>query len=373
MGGAGVRRELRGPGGGGVPYLLNWSSDLTYARTGTRGFQDPRSSWAFQASGASAWLAANNPAIFSDGAILLEEARTNLFPDSEDIPNTLTGLGSQTTLIGAVTGPDGQTDGAHFTWNGGGGGQDEAVNNGDPASGDVEAQLHAWAYADGDFSFYYRNAANTVQQQDTSGVGSSSWGHVEVEVSDYDNRFGIRNNTGSPYSGNTRIALIQYEVGAFPTSHIRTSGTAAARGVDQAYIPSASVPDAMKSGRFTIHVCPHESSADIVASGVDRIFLGFGAGASNTIKFQKSGSSAIIRVVQSGTKLSTSALTWSRSQALTLTFDAAAGTLEVSGATSGDGVHSGTAWTMPAGDMYVGNREGYSLPWSGVMGRPIAA
>jgi len=89
------------PAAGGEPFLM-WDA-LSFTRASEASFVDPRLGWEFMASGAGAWLGNNVPRLFSDGAILIEAAATNLFVQSN--PFAMTDFNTPDPV--AVAGPDG--------------------------------------------------------------------------------------------------------------------------------------------------------------------------------------------------------------------------------------------------------------------------
>ena len=85
---------------------------------------------------------------------------------------------------------------------------------------------------------------------------------------------------------------------------------------------------------------------------------------SERIFFVVSGGSIYIRVTSGGaTKVTSSALTFSAHQKLSIGINATAGSITVGGATTGNRTVTGTPWTRTTGPtMYVGSRQGGTQP-----------
>lgn len=387
------------PSAAGVPYLLDFS-DATFVRSSEAAAVDPRDGWAFYDTVAP-WPGTNVPRILEDGSILLEDARTNLVPNSENISAWPT-LGSP-TLTGGQDAPDGASD-AYFVEDPGSGANAVrrvglAVSTSVPYShtaylgkSDPPPSYPVFRIlgntgldprmsinpADGDHNMLTAGA-------DTSfiwDVDSGFWRVAIVKTTDasetdedmyfypaWDEDFSGSLDTNA--AGGHIFWGAQMELGIHPTSPIRTSGGSATRAIDQCTFATGDVPAEMKSGVFSVEVTPEFSDQDVIDDGIDRVIFAFNTGSTNRLYFRRAGSDCVISVAQSGVKLTSGAITFSRCQTLTLTFDSVAGSVTVAGATTGDGTTVGTTWTMPAGTLYVGNRESFTLPFSGVIGRPF--
>lgn len=253
-------------GGGSAPTPLVSFSGATITRSSEGAYADPRQSWAFAASGASAWLAANLGRVFSDGAILVEGARTNMVPDSRDLANaSWNTLLSQTVTAAYADGPDGATTTA-----------DRVVLL---SAGYIGRNLAGDA---GTFvcSYYGKAGPGYVVQGSYAGSGTVDGGLVSALTSAWQ-RFMVR-HTGTaaldywfPADGTDRSGvggatagardlvhdLSQAEVGEFASSPIRSSGGTATRTAETVLASSASIGAALWSRGFVLDVWPIFSQA----------------------------------------------------------------------------------------------------------------
>lgn len=171
-------------------------------------------------------------------------------------------------------------------------------------------------------------------------------------------------------AGGTRRQVfwgMQLEQADFASSYIRSADNASAGPVRAADIlsgPIATVQVAMINGTFAFEVAPIFSSARGIADGSDQCIFSFAEDDSERIFFVVSGGSIYIRVTSGGaTKVTSSALTFSAHQKLSIGINATAGSITVGGATTGNGTVTGTPWTRTTGPtMYVGSRQGGTQP-----------
>ena len=171
---------------------------------------------------------------------------------------------------------------------------------------------------------------------------------------------------GGTLAGDVRTDFMQIEAGAFGTSGIFTSGSTATRNNDFAYIVSASVPAWMRTAGVIMTIAPECTSGELVVAGVGMTLLSFGGSLNNRFVLEPSGGGgrAVVRV--GGVVVAQSAvITFDRWTDLTLTFAAAAGTVTVAGALTGNGTTGGTPWVMPVGDLFIGNDSALVTPYFG--------
>lgn len=125
------------------------------------------------------------------------------------------------------------------------------------------------------------------------------------------------------------------------------------RAADQLYIASADVPPKLRRA-FTFQWIP--SYSNTVSS--TRALWDFDlSGASHRVSIRYHSGNDWIEVynVTTATSLvNSSALTFSRGTRMRVTVDPAAGSVEVRGATTGDGKATGTAWETTEGNVWVG-------------------
>jgi hypothetical protein len=169
-------------------------------------------------------------------------------------------------------------------------------------------------------------------------------------------------------SGATDVYVdgIQSEVGTFPSSLIRTITATVTRNADSCVVAAANVPPWLLNSKFTLTIAPEFSSPDLILQGTEMTLLSFGAGTNNRIALIVDGGVVKVRVVSGGVSVvTTQALAFSLWDDLSITFDSVNGYVVVSGATTGDNVYVGTPWTMPAGDLYLGNVSTAATPYFG--------
>lgn len=146
----------------------------------------------------------------------------------------------------------------------------------------------------------------------------------------------------------------QNELGRFPSSLIYTTTAAATRAADVLTFATGTYPTRLLDGRWAFWIEPEGTSAEFLDVAY---WWSFGAAADiNYIRWNGSGT---IQVVQGAAVKISKSITWtSRFQRILLILDCAAGTLEVRGATTGDGVTAGTAFAWPGSlRLNVGMRE----------------
>lgn len=163
-----------------------------------------------------------------------------------------------------------------------------------------------------------------------------------------------------------RYIAAQVELGRFASSYIRSdSGSTTTRTADTATLASAGVPLVMLSGVWQWAVLPTFASSDMT-SGDIAVLVSFD-NANNSLRIRHNGSDVKIEAYDESTvRASSLALTWSADQRLLITVNCPAGTITVTGATTGNGVGStGTAWTwacatgIRVGGNYSGTAEAF--------------
>lgn len=362
--------RARGGGPSGPAFLTPAYDDpaWTFTRASEAAAVDPRDGWAWYDL-ATPWVAPNVARVLPDGSVLIEEARTNLIVRSQEIDaSPWSGNGSVTANDG--TAPDGSSTSDKI----------RQITNTAPSNGrrfDNSAALNTGASVVG--SAYVQQVTGGAASIQVGGSSSfanvtpgASWQRVAKDtVSASGAALILFQNAGG--AGGTAIVDdehrwwgAQYEAGAFATSPIRTSGAVETRGAETGTLASASVPAEIRTGAYAFDWSPEFASGAI--PGTPAVLAIGSVTSSNQMQMLGTG---VVRILTAsgGVVVTTGALTWSAYQTVTFTVDASAGTLTVSGATTGDGTYTGTAWTWPTGDLVIGS----SRPASGVYSRIWAA
>lgn len=307
LGGAGMRRGIRGVPFGGVRFLLNYLLAL-FVRATEAAFVDSRlpangglaaGVWAFLASAAAAWKGVNVARIAPDGAALLEGARENQVTESADASTWgKTGTGTETP---GQTAPDGSTD----AWR---------VGDTDAAAKTTYTQtLTALAIGTHAYSIYLEKDTDVSRFPELEiFVGSAvlTGGTISVQVNTSTGATATRTGTPtsvtvfdagaewrvvvifaittggtagtrfSPAAGTVLGVLnvaatgaatpwgIQVELGAFVSSPIRTSGAAVTRALDDLVALEADIDPRLFSVGYEFDWWPmNDSSADATGGG----------------------------------------------------------------------------------------------------------
>lgn len=344
------------PPGPSLP--IDWSTDILFARASAATH--------FEAPTLTRYPS-GSPRILGDGSLYVEGSRTNKFHNS----STYSSLGSATAIDNSDTNPAGDVTTADQITIIGASGRVNIDTGTSMTAGQISASTFV-KYVDGEDQARLLLAG-------AAGVGASivgfttpvDWGRqVSVLTTSQGGALQLRISENGVLNNNVFLAWgHQAEDGGFASQHIETSGAAGTRLADEAVIEDADVPAAMRLGAWQITIKPRRASTQANDTITDTLFA-FGAGLDNRISINASNQ---VVVRQGGTdRVTTGALTWSADQAITLTFDAAAGTAIVAGATTGNGTTTGTAWTMPTGDVQVGNDAALGTAFFGAISPPEA-
>ena len=164
-------------------------------------------------------------------------------------------------------------------------------------------------------------------------------------------------STGDPaISTLTDVLLwgVQVETGVlFSSSTIASAGTPTTRSADVLTLTTAQYNAALRSVPWTTNVYPLFANTDTTAG--DAYWLYSFGGSSDGIYLNNTGGNVTVIVKVGGsTALQSSTITFSKHQQLTITVRPAAGSLTVSGATSGNGTVIGSSFSFPSSTLRVG-------------------
>lgn len=292
----------------------------------------------------------------------VESARTNLCLRSSELSNSGVWGANAGVTISADTTDVADPAGANladkiaYTTGGGAGGYRFVQNVLSPSGNGVSYTATLWArLLSGSTTFRYTQNLATLFAEMTA---SGAWSRWE------------RNNAGDGSSTlqqamyadaatDAAFALYGYgaqtEVGKYPSSLVPTAGATVARAADVHSIPS---PALIAPGGFfdaTMVVAPNYAHAE---HGVDHDLINFG-----TVRAYLNASDHKVYLHTGGLDVASSALTWSRDQALSLRLvHARSGRrIEVSGATTGNGITTGGAdasFSLPGTAYLIGSSSG---------------
>lgn len=139
---------------------------------------------------------------------------------------------------------------------------------------------------------------------------------------------------------------VQMEPGRFGSSYIHTTTSALLRNKDQFYWNAVDVPSAIKNGTWAFQWVPEYASTEVAANR----YIAHVTGENSDLRLRNTDQ---LQIRQNNvSKVLADAITWSRGSLITVTLDAAAGSITIAGADSGNGTTVGTAWTWPSGNLY---------------------
>jgi hypothetical protein len=240
----------------------NFADLITFTRASTGTYLD--------SDGLLKTATTNTPRIEYDAngnrkGLLIEEARTNLVPNSQggiNVSSFSSGTGSfDLELENYSVAPDGTTTGLQLKWfMGATGGSYAGVSI---SAGTLSSQIRT-------FSFFGKS--NTASNQTMQFRKSDGSVVTDITITPEWQRFSITDSVASTntsfqiwspfsvisYTANVDISIwgMQLEAGSFPTSYISTAGAAASRSDDVASIPTSAFGYNQKAGTV---VCEFET------------------------------------------------------------------------------------------------------------------
>lgn len=195
------------------------------------------------------------------------------------------------------------------------------------------------------------NAAWARAEGQWTPTGTESAGVIVVELSNAQPVLGDHSLAGL----SVWVSGIQLELAADSASSlIETSGAVATRQADSLSYASGAVPSVMRTGAWSFGLTVPWAWDQLT---YDRTLFAWGTGATDRIWYD--ASTHKITVTQGGVDVALSKeLVFRPGARLTVSVDAAAGTVTVRGAHTGNGTGpTGTPWTMPSASLQVGARS----------------
>lgn len=376
-GAGGARRGSRGSGGGGIDYLLNYSQG-TFTRASEAAAFDPRTGLWFDV--ATPWPGTDVRRLIGS-AVLIEGARTNLVTDGRDLTAAAwTSIGSPTITTDYAAGPDGLVKASRCQ-----GSSTDALYDGMGTTASSVYQV----------SCFQRQTSGTGPEvlRVTGGASSASTGDASAgetwtrRVIAY--TAGASTNIlplegrdtsgegGLPAGSRDHLAdLCGVELGAFPSTPIRTSGGTATRAVDLLQYAGGTWDDRINDAVWEFDVWPNFADSDMATGEFHYMF---NVGSTEILYFYNNAGTVEMRLNRNGVAGFTPvAVTFSRYQKLTIKLDWPAQTMSLSGFTSGDGNYNtltASDWGMtPASDiLVVGGGAVANRELHGVISQPRAA
>lgn len=372
------RSSFRGVGSSQPPGLL--ASGGTFARTTEGSYLTGAPTTG--ASAFLAWAAADVRRIENRGdamgsALLIEGPRTNVLLQTRDLAHASWSAGTAALTSDQNGGPDGANLADRVNATSAQFGPYEQSKTG---TGQVRASIWCRAVSgtgtqqlvclhNGATILAAKALATTTTwaRNDCGGSATANHGMVSLDGRDQSAAGGQAATAQDCY-----LDLPQCEVGAFPSSPIRTTTIAVTRAVDFLTYAVGEYPSSYLTTGFRFIVALDCTSAELIAGAAEMRL--FGVGANDFVRIRPNGGNCDIDLVCGGAIKGTLTVTMtSRALPLTITVQPSAGTLIVAGATTGNGTNTvaGAAWA--SGTLNVGTSSAGLLPMFGRIATGVVA
>lgn len=368
-------------GGGGAVVTLDLSTGGTFARSSEASYY-----LGAPTDGSSAFLAwaatgtRRSADTRGDGiaaSLLMERSATNLVQYSEDVSQASWTLGPGVTATYGLADPDGGTGAVRLQTPSGTFGVGETSGTTDNiASSWVSAWIRAQSGSDTpNLNAYF----STTGRLALSTSVTTTWTRLSRgRVSGVNEEKSVVPIDGRDWSGiggvvagarDSRAWGMQREVGYYPTSYIRTTAASVTRAQDTLSYASGNYPAGFLTSGFVVVFAPDASSAEIISANEDWRLVQVGA--NDYLRIRNNAGACKAELVCGAAVVASLTITFSRAQALTITARPSAGSLAVSGATTGDGTNTGAgaAWASSS-TLYIGGDSGGT---NSVTGRYVGA
>lgn len=376
------RRRAGGLGGGGRGAAGGAPQKILDFSTGT--FTRPSTGWYYPTPNTQAALGSNVLRTMDDpvgtGPMpLFEGSTTNLIDRSEQFSNAVWVKTNVTVTADQVAAPDGTSEADQLAF-------------GAAAADNIAQTLLGATVPDNStvsFSVWLRTASGTkdlrigvVQKDGASHLSgsitvTSTWQRFEGNVSSgagasqviAELRNAAAGGAGTVYAWGAMVRNSSTGASVFADSYIETVGGVATRAADTLTFAAFPMAGSGFNSRWSIRFSPYWVNGKIAS----RVILCFGSSA-NELQFVSSAGAKIRIVESSVVRVETAALAFSPHQLLSAIIDPVAGTVELSGFTVGNGVHTGAPWTWGGTPLVrVGGRSAGSNEFFGRIEEPYAA
>lgn len=349
--GAGFGGRFGASLGGGADTLLRWVEGA-FSNTSQRFLWDDTGGvlWGPFAGGTAAIASIGGKNYYQS-----ENSATNDLDDSEDL-TAWASLGSETVGADAGAAPDGNTTADSITFTAAAGDGVSATIAGVADSVNVAAGL--WARTTSGtkgfrIQLLLKDGTTATSAEQTA---TTSWQRFEfmadILAGGTTPEVRILNDAGATAGVALFWGAMADDGGGAGTdylsSYIVTSGAPATRNTDNLLFSAAQVPTVMREGQWKYSLIMPGASTEDSPAGVNSRDFAWGSGGTRGMLVQRTGSekSTVFDYRGSTTYVTaTNSATWSRHQTVTTKLDTVAGSTETVGATTGDGVTVGTAWS----------------------------
>ncbi len=376
--------EMGSRASGGLAPLLNYALLDVFTRASEAPFLDPRGPWAYQGgSEAANNLAVDIKRLFSDGAILIEQASTNHAVASEILDDTIwVKLNSPTITIDAGTAPDlgADADDLNHTAD-----QFSQIQQQTALASTVDngpAALSAWSQAASgtiDWRLGFVDRAGVSGPLDPK-TATTTFLRAILLISDV--------GAGGPSIG-VKIAMLNALAGGiktvrqwgamlegtfFVSSYIRTPAGATATRPNEDARFGAGKWESLKTGDFEVVVHPLWDTTDTPATGTRHTVYN-GSLTDDRIDFRFTGTAWEVRYRENTPLVSSvvTGLVFGFGDFVTLRVSRSTGKLQASvngGAFTDGSAITAAGWTSP-GQLFVGQDSVNSNHVDGVIEQPV--
>jgi hypothetical protein len=163
---------------------------------------------------------------------------------------------------------------------------------------------------------------------------------------------------------NVRIWGVQWEMGRYETSYIRTNNGSVERDADQATWAPQEVPLLLRAQPFKFRAASWHANTDL-ASGDVRVLCSF-VGPDDVLRIRHTGAAVALEAVVGGVVKATQNITYARRTPAEVTVDPVTGRVGFGGIWGS----AGTPWAWPTGHFRLGGEVGGTNEYDGGLSLP---